>query len=240
MKGKNVFTQKEIKEIVALIRQRCLSDRNKQKQIRAKMRGMGFYGRDDFGIIDMTEEKFYELIDSRVIMVSDDDDVITPIVQQEEPNSPITSTLKKNSSAALSCDNNSHAPQERDEEYVIDLCDEALNLTASRQHRFPFLVGDTGRQLPVDAYYQKLNIVVEYCERQHTEAVPLFDQRITASGVTRGEQRRIYDERRQEILPQHNIKLVNISYSDFEFDRNKRIKRNHARDLQIVKSKLGL
>ena len=60
MKGKNEFTQSEINEIVDLIRKRCSADREEQKQIRADMRRIGFYGRDDFGIFDMTEEKFYE------------------------------------------------------------------------------------------------------------------------------------------------------------------------------------
>ena len=59
MKGKNEFTQIEINEIVDLIRQRCSTDSNEQKQqIRKKMRRIGFYGRADFGISDMTEEKF--------------------------------------------------------------------------------------------------------------------------------------------------------------------------------------
>ncbi|MBP5692704.1 MAG: winged helix-turn-helix domain-containing protein [Bacteroidales bacterium] len=124
---------------------------------------------------------------------------------------------------------------DRDESYVIDLCDEVLQLKASRQHRFPFLVGDTGRELPVDAYYEELNLVVEYCERQHTESVPLFDKRITVSGISRGEQRRLYDQRRREVLPKHGIKLVNISYSDFIFDSSKRINREHNRDIAIVK-----
>ena len=129
---------------------------------------------------------------------------------------------------------------DRDETYVIDLCDEVLGQRAARQYRFPFLLGDSGTALPVDAYYKELNLVIEYYERQHTEAVPFFDRRITASGVSRGEQRRIYDERRHEVLPQHGIRLVNISYSDFEFDSRKRIIRNHARDILVVKRILDL
>lgn len=71
MKGKNEFTQIEINEIVALIRKRCLADSYEQKNIRNKMRRIGFYGRDDFGIFDMTEEKFYRLIDSKKIIIKD-------------------------------------------------------------------------------------------------------------------------------------------------------------------------
>lgn len=126
----------------------------------------------------------------------------------------------------------------RDELYVIDLCDEILGLKAKRQHRFPFLLGDTGKGLPVDAYYEELNLVVEYCERQHSEAVPFFDRRLTVSGVGRDEQRRIYDERRRELLPKHGIRLVNIAYYDFEYDSRKRIVRDHQKDIQIVRRKL--
>ena len=128
----------------------------------------------------------------------------------------------------------------RDEVYVIDLCDEVLGMKSSRQHRFPFLLGDSGIALPVDAYYEKLGLVVEYCERQHTEAVFFFDRKQTVSGVSRGEQRRIYDERRKEVLPQHGIRFVNISYSDFEYNSQKRIIRNHQQDIEIVRNKLGV
>ena len=73
----------------------------------------------------------------------------------------------------------------RDEDYVIDLCDEVLNLKASRQHRFDFLVGDTGMPLPTDAYYAEHNLVVEYRERQHTESIGFWNK-MTASDVHSG------------------------------------------------------
>lgn len=133
--------------------------------------------------------------------------------------------------------NSGRSRKDCDEEYVINLCDEALGLTASRQHCFDFLKGDTGRMLPVDAYYDELKLVVEYNERQHTEAVPLFDNKPTVSGVSRGEQRRIYDERRRTVLPQHGISLVIISYSDF--GTSKKLLRNHDKDLEVVKEKLN-
>lgn len=96
---------------------------------------------------------------------------------------------------------------------------------------------DTGVKLPVDAYYKDLNLVVEYYEKQHTESVKIFN-RMTISGVSRDEQRRIYDERRKEVLPQHGINVVVISYSDFKFDSRMRIIRNEKEDLEIVCSKL--
>lgn len=75
-----------------------------------------------------------------------------------------------------------------DEYYVIELCNEVLGLKASQQHRFDFLVGDSGTKLPVDAYYEDLNLVVEYLESQHTISTPFFDKKKTVSGVSRGEQ----------------------------------------------------
>lgn len=49
----------------------------------------------------------------------------------------------------------------KDEAYIIDICDRVLDRTASRQHRFTFLLGDTGTPLPVDAYYEDPALVVE-------------------------------------------------------------------------------
>lgn len=128
---------------------------------------------------------------------------------------------------------NEHKRGDSDEYYVIGLCNEVLKRTASQQHHFDFLRGDTNRRLPVDAYYEDLNLVVEYYERQHTESVPLYDKKQTVSGVNRAIQRRIYDNRRREELPKHGIKLVVISYSDF--GTSKKLSRRHDSDLEIVK-----
>lgn len=49
-----------------------------------------------------------------------------------------------------------------DEYYVIDLCDEVLGKQAIRQCTFDFLRGDTGRKLPVDAFYEELNLHNEF------------------------------------------------------------------------------
>lgn len=128
-----------------------------------------------------------------------------------------------------------------DEFYVIDLCDEVLGESALRQHRFPWLVGDpspkTGRTagLPVDAYWPSLNLVVEFYERQHSEAVPFFDKpgRVTVSGVSRGEQRALYDERRRQLIPQQGIRLIVMTLDDFEHKRGKLV-RDHDRDVATV------
>lgn len=134
----------------------------------------------------------------------------------------------------------------QDQHYVIDLCDEVLRLRASREQRFDFLLGDPAKsghraKLPVDAYYESLSLVIEYRERQHTEEVKHFDKPdiMTVSGVHRGGQRRIYDQRRRDELPKHDITLIEISYSAFEYDTKKRIVRNHASDLSVIKQLLN-
>lgn len=139
-------------------------------------------------------------------------------------------TLKKNSKSV--------SRRDSDEIYVIDLCDEILRQVAFRQHKFDFLRGDSGRRLPVDAYYEYLNLVIEYRERQHSEAVSHFDKphNMTVSGVHRGEQRKIYDQRKRDLLPVNGIKLIEIDYTQFEYDGRKRIVRDRERDLGILKT----
>ena len=125
-----------------------------------------------------------------------------------------------------------------DENYIIDLCDAVLKEKASRQHRFGFLLGDSGRKLPVDAYYSKLNIVIEFHEKQHSEVVSFFDRRPTVSGVSRGEQRRIYDQRRREILPEHGIALVELSIAEFPHTGRRRLLRRSDEEREIILNKL--
>lgn len=132
--------------------------------------------------------------------------------------------------------------KDNDENYVIDLCDEVLNIKANRQARFDFLRGDknsrqTARTLPVDAYYVSLNMVIEYCETQHDEEVPFFDKphKLTISGVHRGMQRKKYDERRRILLPVNGIYLLPIYYHAFPHNKQKRIIRNKEQDLSIVR-----
>lgn len=129
-----------------------------------------------------------------------------------------------------------------DEVWIIDICDTVLGRTASRQHRFPFLLGDSnpsGRRsfLPVDAYYHDLRLVIEYHERQHTQRVELFDDRLTVSGVPRGEQRRRYDEYRRTLLPKHGYGLVIFDYSEFDHSSGGRLVRS-GRDREIVTARL--
>ncbi len=78
MKGKNHFTEKEIACLRELISVRCNTiSKSKQKTIRDKMRDIGFYGRDDFGIIDMTIEKFESLVANERIIINKEDNNIS-------------------------------------------------------------------------------------------------------------------------------------------------------------------
>lgn len=122
---------------------------------------------------------------------------------------------------------------------MIALCNRILGQVALRQHRFDFLLGDPGRngacrRLPVDAYYQELALVIEYRERQHSRSVPIMDRRVTISGMSRGEQRRVYDERRRTTLPRFGIRLVEIEYSQLAHDRRGRLLRSDAHDLGVL------
>tara|TARA_R110002050_G_scaffold46746_5_gene109779 strand:+ start:98 stop:286 length:189 start_codon:yes stop_codon:yes gene_type:complete len=62
-------------------------------------------------------------------------------------------------------------------------------------------------------------LVIEYREKQHAESVKLFDRGQTVGGVSRGEQRGIYDQRPGDVLPGHGLQLVEIGYYEFEYDR---------------------
>jgi len=72
MKGKNTFTKTEIKQLEQLIELRNNTAPSDQKGIRQKMRNLGFYGRDDFGINDLQLTDLQLLIFKGRIKVTDD------------------------------------------------------------------------------------------------------------------------------------------------------------------------
>ncbi len=127
----------------------------------------------------------------------------------------------------------------RDEAYILNLCDGLLGETAKRQHRFSFLQGDSGRTLPVDAFYPSLNLVIEYRERQHFEAVKFFDRRPTVSGLPRGQQRDRYDQRRRDELKKHNIPLIELNVTEFSCTAQKRLHRIPEQDLRVLRERLA-
>ena len=217
MKGKNHFSESVVKEIELLITQKLKADTVAQKSIRAKIRKLGFYA-SDFGL-----RGGYTVLDFRMAVSSND----------------TVNAVKKKTEVSFNKEKtNPTKSKQNDESYIIDLCDTVFNLKGLRQHRFDFLRGDTGVKLPVDCYYPSLNLVIEYHERQHTEAVSFFDIRITSSGITRGEQRKKYDLLRQTEIPKNGIKLMIFDYSEFEYTSNKRLERNYKNDMEVIKRKL--
>jgi hypothetical protein len=127
----------------------------------------------------------------------------------------------------------------KDELYVLDLCDQLLG-PGERQKRFAWLLGDasltTGKKtpLPLDGYWDSFRLAVEFQEKQHFESVPFWDQKITASGMTRGEQRKVYDQRKVEMTKEHEIQLLHIRRDAFPMAKGK-IDRDPVRDLDIVR-----
>lgn len=111
-----------------------------------------------------------------------------------------------------------------------------LGQTGDRQAAFDWLRGDPsparprGSKLPVDGYWPDLGLVVEFHEEQHSRPSPLFDRRRTVSGVGRGEQRRIYDERKRTLIPQHGLRLVMIEKAAFVV-RSRQIVRDRSEDI---------
>lgn len=132
----------------------------------------------------------------------------------------------------------------RDEHYVLGLCAEVLGLPCAGQQTFDWLRGEpslkTGarKALPVDGYFDQLGLVVEYQERQHSEPVPFFDNKVTSTGMLRGAQRALYDARKAELIPQHGLTLLVIDYRDFSHKKGK-IMRDPARDREIVAALLA-
>lgn len=133
---------------------------------------------------------------------------------------------------------------ESDEKYILDLVAEVLAEPDYRwQHRFPSLLGDPGqdgkrRPLPVDGYFPRHRLIVEYWERQHSAPVPIMDEGSTVSGVSRGHQRRLYDQRRQKWAEANGMRFVILDYRGFGTDQHGRLLRNPTQDRQIIANAL--
>jgi len=129
---------------------------------------------------------------------------------------------------------------ESDEKYILDLVAQILLEPDYRwQHRFPSLVGDPGkdgkrRPLPVDGYFPRHRLIVEYWETQHSAPTPIMDEGMTISGVSRGHQRRLYDQRRQSWADANGLRMVILDHRGFETDPQGRLRRDPARDRRIV------
>lgn len=83
MKGKHIFTSSEINDLEKLILLRGKTHPSKQKPIRDKMRKIGFYGKDDWGITDMQVKDLSDLISSKRIQVVNSDTCISHAVKNK-------------------------------------------------------------------------------------------------------------------------------------------------------------
>jgi hypothetical protein len=122
------------------------------------------------------------------------------------------------------------------------LCSQVLGETALTQHKFDGLQGDPGTggrlaELPVDVYWPGHQLVVEYRELQHDQPMLHFDKpdRLTVSGVHRGEQRAMYDARSDTQIPAHGLRLIVIRPADLDADGRGRLRRNRETDLATLK-----
>lgn len=106
------------------------------------------------------------------------------------------------------------------ERYVVGLLEQLLG-PRDEKGSFDWAVGDvspkTGRAvpLPFDAVWEDRGLIIEVDEEQHREATPFFDKvdRLTVSGVHRGEQRRLYDERKRAAATEHGYKVIVIEWT---------------------------
>lgn len=68
---------------------------------------------------------------------------------------------------------------------------------------------------------------MEFYERQHDEAVAFFDkpERLTISGCIAACSGRLYDGRRRELVPEHGLRFVIITFDAFQNRRGKIVRR---------------
>lgn len=134
----------------------------------------------------------------------------------------------------------------KDNDYLIELCDQILNKKSQKQFTFNDLLGDFHKdgisrtKLPLDAYYKEMNLVVEVVNKKSSTLQKDIDksQKLTVSGVTREEQRKIYQERKRTFLEEKEIKVFEINFALFETDEENRLIRSETNDLALLKELL--
>ncbi|MBA2721209.1 MAG: hypothetical protein H0U52_18495 [Chloroflexi bacterium] len=125
--------------------------------------------------------------------------------------------------------------------YVTQLLVELLG-PGETERRFDWCRGDSrdpagvGRRLPFDAVWESQKVIVEFDERQHDEPVDLFDkpQRMTVSGVHRGEQRRRYDERKVRLAQAQGYTVIRIPANALVW-RGRRLSKDRSADLLTLR-----
>ena len=126
--------------------------------------------------------------------------------------------------------------------YVIELVTELLDDAPELEKTYEWALGDvsekTGRarQLPFDAVWESRRLIVEVDEDQHWRPVDFWDKpdKLTVSGVSRGEQRRIYAERKRAAARAQGYVVLEISWERKPVPT----KRNREADLALVRNRL--
>lgn len=155
----------------------------------------------------------------------------------------VTFTPKETTNTVSKKERVKAARENSDEFYILNLCDELLKEKASRKHTFSFLLGDmhkrgkTRTKLPLAAFYEDANLVIEFLEKENTTEAYLNKQQvITSSGITRGEQIIRYNKRRRDVLEKKKINLIEIDYSLFECDTKNNLSRIKDKDVSLIKN----
>lgn len=138
-----------------------------------------------------------------------------------------------------------YVKEESDEYYLIGLCNAFLDSKASHQHTFDELVGDLHKDgksrtsLPIDAYYEDLNIAIELTEKAFPED-DVYDrpEKKTISGVNRAAQRKRYTKIKKDYLAKNNIHLIEVDYNLFTLDSRYRLVRDLEKDTKIINNTL--
>ena len=153
----------------------------------------------------------------------------------ELPKNESITTVSKKDKAKTTRENS-------DEFYILNLCDELLKEKASRKHTFSNLLGDmhkrgkTRTKLPLAAFYEDANLVIEFLEKQNNTEEQLEKLNVmTVSGITRSEQIKRYNKRRRDVLQKKDINLLEIDYSSFECDNKKNLSRDKNKDVAVLK-----
>lgn len=130
--------------------------------------------------------------------------------------------------------------------YVTELLETMLG-PAESEKRFPWCRGDSrdparlGVPLPYDAVWEAHKLVVEVDERQHAEPVAFFDKpdRLTVSGIHRGEQRPLYDRRKARCAREQGYTVIRVPASALAW-RGRRLARSITADRAILRNLLAV
>lgn len=128
--------------------------------------------------------------------------------------------------------------QNSDEFYLVNLCDELLEQTASRKHTFDTLVGNLHKRgkgrskLPLDAYYEDLKLVVEFFRKDKD-----FDE-LDKKEQARMIQIKRYNELKKKAILKKDLRLIEINYASFECNETNKLIRNTEDDKLILRGVL--